>query len=112
LAGIIIILLYIKQERGLLRLNHEMIPELNEETFNELKTLLRTLYQRTLYLGLAFLFLASLTISKASFETRIFGLLVILVLFIYNIPPRNKVMKILMDSGVDLKDIKNRGIKF
>jgi hypothetical protein len=109
-AGIVILVLYNKRRKGLNALNPESVPEMEKATFLELTRLLETSYQRTLYLGVSVLFLAYATARSS--DIKAFCILLTLGLFIYNIPPRNKVMRVLDSSGIDLKSFKERGIRF
>ncbi len=110
-AGLIIIIMYIKKKRKIPGLNSDLLPELDREAFINLKILLETLYERTLYLGIVFLLLAYVTFSGLNLEVKALCILVIIGLVIYNILPRNKVMKILISSGISLKTIKDRGVR-
>lgn len=110
-TGLIIILLYLIKKKEIPGLSHDIIPELDKETFLDFKRLLETSYERTLYLGVAFLFLAYVTFSNLSFDIKAFCILAVIGLFIYNIPPRNRTMKILVSSGISLKTIKSRGVR-
>ncbi len=111
-TGLIIFLIYTARKRGLSGIRPHAIPELDKETFTALKKFLETAYERTLYLGTAFLFLAYVTLSGWSFDTKFFFIVVTIGVFLYNVPPRNKVMKILMFYGVSWKTVKDRGIRF
>ncbi len=110
-AGVIIIFLYFIRKKGISRLKPDVIPELDKGAFFDFKSLLETSYERTLYLGIAFLFLAYVTLTGLSLDIKVFCILVIIFLFIYNILPRNKVMKILISSGISMKSIKKRGVR-
>lgn len=109
-AGIVILLLYNKRRKGLNALRPESIPEIEKAVFLDLTRLLATCYERTLYLGVSVLFLAY-TVARSS-DIKSFCIFLTLGLFIYNIPPRNRVMRILDSSGVDLKFLKKKGIRF
>jgi hypothetical protein len=110
-AGLVIIFLYFIKKKGISVLSHDIIPEFDEGAFLDFKSLLETSYERTLYLGIAFLFLAYVTFSNLSFDIKAFCILAVIGVFIYNIPPRNKAMKILISSGISLKTIKSRGVR-
>jgi hypothetical protein len=112
MAGLILMVLYVRRARGFPALVPDLLPELHEETFEELKTTLRKSYQRTLYLAVAFLYLAFVTIAHRSPSARVFGIVVTAGLFFYNIPPRNRVMSILSSAGLDRESMKRRGLKF
>jgi hypothetical protein len=112
IAGVVLMFLYVRGERGLPALNRDILPELREESIGELKISLRKSYQRTLYLAVAFLYLAFVTIANRSHSARVFGIVVTAGLFFYNIPPRNRVMSILSSAGLDRGSMKKRGLKF
>lgn len=110
-AGIIVIGLYIKRQKEWAKLNEDVVPEIDKKVFYELKDLLKKSYQRGLYLGFSFLYLAYITFMRGMPQAKIFGIILTLGLFFYNIPPRNKVMKILTDAEIDYKTLSQRGIK-
>jgi hypothetical protein len=110
-AGLIILFLYFIRKKGGSSLSPDIMPELDKESFLKLKGLLETCYERTLYLGIAFLFLAYVTFSNSNLDLRAFCFFVIIALFVYNIPPRNKAMKILISSGISLKTLKSKGVR-
>ncbi|MGD2079789.1 MAG: hypothetical protein PVJ36_01490 [Nitrospirota bacterium] len=109
-AGIAIIALYYKRKKGLDSLGEGAIPELDKNDFLTLRGLLASSYERTLYLGVAFLFLAY-TAARQN-EAKLFAIILVLGIFVYNIFPRNKIMKLLTSSGVDPKSLKERGLRF
>ncbi|MBW1980107.1 MAG: hypothetical protein JRJ12_02710 [Deltaproteobacteria bacterium] len=111
MAGIALGALYIKREKGLARLDFEMLPEIDKVSFEELKLLLKKSYQRTLYLSVSFLYLAFVTSFKRSPQAKTFGIILTIGLFLYNIPPRNRVMRMLTDLGIDRKVLEKRGVK-
>lgn len=107
-AGVAILALYYVRRKSLRGLGPESMPELDKPEFMEFKSLLATAYERTLYLGVSCLFLASVT-ARVS-EAKTFALILTLGLVLYNIPPRHKIMKILSAAEVNLKSLKQRGI--
>lgn len=111
LAGIIIIGLYIKRQKKWEKLNEDVIPEIDKKVFYELKGLLKISYQRGLYLGFSFLYLAYVTFMRGMPQAKMFAIILTLGLFLYNIPPRNKVMKILTATEIDVKTLSQRGMK-
>jgi hypothetical protein len=111
LTGFILIFLYIIKKKGISRMNPDMISELDEEAFFNLKSLLEASYNRTLYLGIAFLFLAYTTLTNSGLDIKALCIFAIIGLFVYNIPPRNKAMKILISSGISLKTLKSKGVR-
>lgn len=110
IAAVAIIALFYVRQKGLEAFMPESVPELDKKTVLELRSLLQTSYERTLYLGVSFLFLAYAT-ARAS-EIKAFAVLLTLGLFIYNIPPRHKAMRIINSSGLELGEMKKRGIRF
>jgi len=112
LTGLIIFLIYAVRKRGLSGIEPHTIPELDRESFTALKRLLDTAYERTLYLGTAFLFLAYATLSGWGLDAKLLLLALTIGIFFYNVPPRNRVMKLLMFNGVSWKAVKERGIRF
>lgn len=109
IAGVAIIALYYTRKKSLESLDEGSIPELDKADFLKLKGLLATSYERMLYLGVAFLFLAYITTRQS--EIKLFAIILVLGLFVYNIFPRNKIMKLLTSSGVDPKSLKERGLR-
>jgi hypothetical protein len=109
-AGAVLMYLYVSRSKGVETLSPEKLPELGSESFAELKNVLKEVYKRTLYLAVAFLYLAYVTIAARPPAARMFGLILAFALFIYCIPPRNRVMKILSGAGLDRKDIRDRGL--
>jgi hypothetical protein len=110
-AGVVLMYLYVSRSKGIETLSPDRLPELGNESFNELKSVLKDVYKRTLYLAVAFLYLAYMTIAVRPQAARIFGMTLVVALLIYSIPPRNRVMKILTSSGLDRETIRKRGLK-
>ncbi|MEJ2181905.1 MAG: hypothetical protein P8Y66_00090 [Nitrospirota bacterium] len=108
-TGIVIIALYVSRRRVLSALREEAVPALDKAGFLALRSLLATSYERALYLGVSFLFLAYASARQSGI--KMFAVLLVLGLFVYNIPPRNKIMKLLTSSGVDPKSLKERGVR-
>ncbi len=109
MTAVAIMALFYVRRRGLEALRPESVPELDKTTVLELRNLLRTAYERTLYLGVSFLFLAYAAARSSGIKA--FAVLLTLGLFIYNIPPRHKAMRIINSSGLDLGEMKKRGIR-
>ena len=111
-AGLIILCLSLMRRRTLSKLEHNLIPELDWEEFTTLKSLLETSHDRAIALGISFLALAYVTISGAGGTgTKILFMILTIGVFLSNIPPRNKIMAILISSGIDPKVIRDRGIR-
>lgn len=108
-AGIAVLVLYYLRRKGLQGLTLEAVPELDKEEFLKLHSLLATAYDRSLYLGVSFLVLA-FAVARAS-DIKAFCIILTVGLFLFNIPPRHKAMKLLASAGVDSKSLKERGIQ-
>jgi hypothetical protein len=110
LTGISIISLFRVRRRALSCLDHSLVPELTEEEFFTLKILLKTAYERMLYMGVLFLPLAFSTLWGDGHFSTLFFLLLIGLLFISNVGPRQKIMRLLEDSTISMGELKKRGI--
>jgi len=110
-AGLLLGGLYKSRKRRLETLERDMIPEIDATDFQFLKEQLSIAYQRMFYLGVSFLYLAFITIFQRSLQAKVFGILLVVGLVIYNIPPRNRVMRLLNAAGIDLKTLNQRKIK-
>ena len=111
LAGAAALLgLYFHRKRRLPRLTPQSLPELEPPQIDELKRLLATAYERMLFLGLGLLVLAAVTFSAGGADLKIFFMFLSLALFIANFPPRQKAMKLLLNSGISLQQIKKTGV--
>jgi hypothetical protein len=111
LAGAAIIYLFQERRKGVALINHSQLPELSKEDFSVLKILLKTAYERMLYLGVLFLPLAFSTFRGQDKVSIIFFFLLIGLLFISNIAPRHKIMGLLERNGLSVTDLRQRGIK-
>lgn len=109
-AGVSIMVLYYIRKKGFDLLKPEVLPELDKSAFLDLKSVLASAYDRTLYLGVSFLFLAYT--EATSSEIKLFAIILTVSLFIANIFPRHKAMKILTAAGVDISTLKERGVRF
>lgn len=110
LAGTAIVYLFQQRRQQLSRINKEMFPEFSEEQYQQLITLLKTAYERTLYLGVLFFPLAWAARPDGATVTQYFFLSLIALLFLSNIIPRNKIMKLLAAHDLKPKDLRERGI--
>ena len=81
-----------------------------DKLFAELKALLKTAYERMLYMGVLFFPLAWATYRGGGAVSRLFFLALIVLLFISNIPPRHKVMRLLERYGLSIKQLRESGI--
>ncbi len=110
MAGAAIIYLFQVRRKQLSNLKAEDLPEMDQEGFRELKILLKTAYERMLYLGILFLPLAFSSIFDESRVSNIFFLILISLLFISNIPPRNSIIRLLRRYGLSVGDLRDKGI--
>jgi|Deesub1362B_J571_1020462.scaffolds.fasta_scaffold00226_19 hypothetical protein len=111
-AGVVIILLFVKRRKVLAQLSPEDFPELEKPLFLELKRILDTSYERSLYLGYVFLILFFINITGWGLQFKGGLFLLVLVLFIFNIIPRNKIVRLLDAAGLELDILKKKGIRF
>ncbi len=109
--GCAMILLFRTRRRALGSLTPDLLPELSREQFAELRVLLKTAYERTLYLGVLFLPLAWVTLRDGDRISTLFFLILIGLLFLSNIPPRNRIMRLLESRGLSMADLADRGIQ-
>ncbi len=109
--GCAMILLFRTRRRALGSLTPDLLPELSREQFAELRVLLKTAYERTLYLGVLFLPLAWVTLRDGDRISTLFFLILIGLLFLSNIPPRNRIMRLLESQGLSMADLADRGIQ-
>lgn len=110
-VGIVMTGLYLVRDRGLRKIDRDTVPELQAAAFDQLRDLLRTAYQRTMYLAVSFYYLAFITLFNRTVQAKWFGMILAVSLFFYNIPPRNKAMRIVTAAGLDWKELDRRGLK-
>jgi ABC-type spermidine/putrescine transport system permease subunit I len=110
MTGCAIIFLFQQKRKQLSRLEMSDFAELSEDDFFELKKLLKTAYERTLYMGVLFLPLAFSAREGGQKVSQIFFLILIILFLVSNILPRNEVMKLLERNGLTMKILKKRGI--
>lgn len=111
MTGCAIILLFQQKRSQLSKLENSDFAELDAEDFAELKQLLKTAYERTLYTGVLFLPLAFSSRDEGNRASQIFFLVLIGLLFVSNIFPRNKVMRLLESKGLTMDILKERGVR-
>lgn len=111
LAGTAIVYLFQVRRRALSEFQRENFPGLDAEGFAELQILLKTAYERMLYLGVLFFPLAYSTFRGHSSASKLFFMALIILLFLSNIPPRHKIMRLLEKYDLSLKELENLGIK-
>lgn len=111
LAGAAIIYLFQVRRRALSELRRESFPGLDDEGFAELKVLLKTAYERMLYMGVLFFPLAVSAFRGGSSFSSLFFIILIIFLFLSNIPPRHKIMHLLEKHGLSIKELQELGIR-
>ncbi len=111
MIGASLIYLFQVRRKRLGELTPQDFPYLDESTFNELKILLKTAYERILYLGVLFVPLAMSSFGGANNVSRLFFLVLIILLFLSNIPPRNRIMRLLEENNISYGDLKKQGIR-
>lgn len=111
MTGAAIIYLFQVRRKQLVNLEREQLAEIELEDFDQLKLLLKTAYERMLYTGVLFLPLAFSSIHDGSQVSKLFFLVLIALLFLSNIPPRNRIIRLLDHYGLSVKDLRDRGIK-
>jgi len=109
-AAAAIIYLFQERRKKVALLTPSQLPELSEKDFAGLKILLKTAYERMLYLGVLFLPLAFSTYQGHDKVSIIFFFLLIGLLFISNILPRHKIMGLLERNDLSMADLRQRGI--
>jgi len=110
MAGTAIIYLFKERRKKLSDFSHDHLPEISKEDFSHLIILLKTAYERMLYLGVLFLPLAFSAYRGGEQVSSIFFLLLIILIFFSNIGPRNKIMRLLEENGVSIADLQQKGI--
>jgi hypothetical protein len=111
ITGCAIIYLFQQKRKQLSSLKKSDLPELEAEDFAELQQLLKTAYERTLYMGVLFLLLAISARNGGEKISQIFFSILIGFFLVSNIFPRNKIMRLLESSGLNMKMLKERGIQ-
>ncbi len=113
MVGAVIVYLFQQRRKQLREITADDFPEFDSKSYNQFIILLKTAYERTLYLGVAFFPLAwsaRLDGNSGGKITQYFFLSVIALLFLSNIFPRNAVMRLLAEHGLDMEAIRKRGI--
>ncbi len=90
----------------------EQFPQLDENEFAQLKKLLKSASERILYLSIPLLMLGVTNLRASAKEAKLFFLVLLVLLFLYNIPPRNKIMHMFEKKGINYKELKAKGFKF
>ena len=110
MTGAAVMYLFQVRRRGLAFFHHSAVPELSDSDFKTLTILLKTAYERMLYMGILFLPLAFSTFRGGDRVSTLFFLLLIGLLFLSNIGPRQKIMHLLEDNNLSIADLKARGV--
>ncbi|SMC20597.1 hypothetical protein SAMN02746041_00960 [Desulfacinum hydrothermale DSM 13146] len=110
-AAVVLTGIYLARERGLAKIDRTALPELEPAEVERLKGLLATAYQRTMYLAVSLYYLAFVTLFHRTVQAKWFGMILAVSLFFYNIPPRNRAMRIVTEAGLDWKELNRRHIK-
>ncbi len=110
LTGAAIIYLFQQRRRQLSAISSDDFPELDEENYHQLIQLLKTAYERTLYMGVLFFPLAWAARPGGEKITQYFFFSLIALLFLSNIFPRNAVMRLLEKNSLGRETLKQRGI--
>ncbi len=110
LVGCATVYLFLHRRRQLSNLTPEQFPELDEEHYHQLTILLKTAYERTLYMGVFFFPLAWAAREGGERFSQLFFLMLIALLFCSNIFPRNRIMKLLEENQLTMRLLRERGI--
>ncbi len=110
LTGAAIVYLFQQRRQQLSKIEPKTFPELDEKGYNELVQLLKTAYERTLYMGVLFFPLAWSARPHGEKITQYFFFSLIVLLFFSNIFPRNAIMRLLEEYTLDRKSLKERGV--
>ena len=111
ITGFAAIYLFQDRRKRVTSLAKEHFPQLNEDEFLHLKKLLKTAYERILYLAIPLLMLGVTNLRASTKEAKLFFLVLLILLFFYNIPPRNKIMQFFEEKGIDYRELKAKGFK-
>lgn len=111
MVGLAVIYLFKNRRKTAGSLDHASLPELSDQDFHDLKILMKTAYERMLYLGVLFFPLAYSTFRGPDQTGTVFFLILIGLLFISNIPPRHKIMRLLERNHISTAELTQRGIR-
>ncbi|PIE73867.1 MAG: hypothetical protein CSA20_00685 [Deltaproteobacteria bacterium] len=111
LIGLALAHMFYERRKLLKNLKLADFGEMDEEHFSELKLHLKTAYERMLYTGVAFFPLAYTFYVNGAMVSKIFFLILILLLFVSNFGPRNKVMRLLEQHSLSVADLKKKGVR-
>lgn len=110
LIGAAVVYLFQVRRMAMRRLRADDFPELSSSSFEEFVLLLKTAYERTLYLGVLFFPLAWTTRAGGEKVMQLFFLVLIALMLVANIIPRNRIMRLLEKNGLSMKTLKERGV--
>ncbi len=110
LTGMAIIYLFQQRRKQLSTICQDDFPELASEDYRQLIHLLKTAYERTLYLGVLFFPLAWSARPGGEKITQLFFFSLIILLFLSNIFPRNAIMRLLERYSLNRECLKERGV--
>lgn len=110
LLGASVAYLFQVRRKKLAELRAEQFPGMGSKGFEELIILLKTAYERMLYMGVLFFPLAWVHYSEGASTSKLFFLALIVLLFFSNIPPRNKIIRLLEQHGLSIKQLRETGV--
>ncbi len=111
-AGFASIYLFLDRRKRVASMNRSLLPQLDQEEFDQLKYLFKSATERILYLAIPLIMLGVTNLRNSAREAKLFFLILLVLLFLYNIPPRNKIMHFFEQKGINYKELKKQGIKF
>jgi len=109
-AGLAIVYLFQIRRQRVSELSLQDFPEMDDEGFHELIILLKTAYERMLYMGVVFFPLAYTSYVNGALISKLVFAILLVLLFLSNIPPRNKIMRLLKRYELSPQDLKERNI--
>ncbi|PID55603.1 hypothetical protein CSB45_15195 [candidate division KSB3 bacterium] len=111
LVGCAIVYFFQHRRRQLAEMKAEDFPELAGEDYEQFILLLKTAYERTLYMGVLFFPMAWAARNEGGSETsQLFFLLLIVCLAISNTVPRYKIMRLLEENNISIEEVRRRGV--
>ncbi len=111
LVGCAIVYFFQHRRRQLAVMKAEDFPELAEQDYEQFILLLKTAYERTLYMGVLFFPMAWAARNEGGSQTsQLFFLLLIVCLAISNTVPRYKIMRLLEENNISIEEVRRRGV--
>ncbi len=110
-GGLILIGLYYVRKNSLENFSPESLSEISAGAISEILWLLKVSYDRMLLLGLCMILVSSLYFSGSSPGLKSFFIIMVFFLFFANIPPRHKLIKTLVESGINISRLRKAGLK-